>query len=164
MVLPDRIELSTSPLPMECSTTELRQHAPDYRNRPLGPQGGRSLPQGPRLRKRGGTLPGTKNRPIGAKSSRAAGQFGPRPGSRRYQCIFPASGSPAGLFFPSRGMNSNGFLDEGRQRSARAPNRRTCATGSPEAGAARKSQAAKDPGEGPWRFDATIGQIAVFQR
>ena len=26
-VLPDRIELSTSPLPMECSTTELRQHA-----------------------------------------------------------------------------------------------------------------------------------------
>jgi len=28
MVLPDRIELSTSPLPMECSTTELRQHAP----------------------------------------------------------------------------------------------------------------------------------------
>ena len=27
LVLPDRIELSTSPLPMECSTTELRQHA-----------------------------------------------------------------------------------------------------------------------------------------
>ena len=26
MVLPERIELSTSPLPMECSTTELRQH------------------------------------------------------------------------------------------------------------------------------------------
>jgi hypothetical protein len=29
LVLPDRIELSTSPLPMECSTTELRQRAPD---------------------------------------------------------------------------------------------------------------------------------------
>jgi hypothetical protein len=29
LVLPDRIELSTSPLPMECSTTELRQHARD---------------------------------------------------------------------------------------------------------------------------------------
>ena len=28
-MLPDRIELSTSPLPMECSTTELRQRAPD---------------------------------------------------------------------------------------------------------------------------------------
>jgi hypothetical protein len=27
LVLPDRIELSTSPLPMECSTTELRQRA-----------------------------------------------------------------------------------------------------------------------------------------
>src|SRR5712671_2849048 len=27
LVLPERIELSTSPLPMECSTTELRQHA-----------------------------------------------------------------------------------------------------------------------------------------
>jgi hypothetical protein len=37
LVLPDRIELSTSPLPMECSTTELRQHAPDYENRPKGP-------------------------------------------------------------------------------------------------------------------------------
>ena len=30
LVLPDRIELSTSPLPMECSTTELRQ--PDWRS------------------------------------------------------------------------------------------------------------------------------------
>jgi hypothetical protein len=28
MVLPDRIELSTSPLPRECSTTELRQQTP----------------------------------------------------------------------------------------------------------------------------------------
>ena len=35
MVLPDRIELSTSPLPMECSTTELRQHA-RIKNRPKG--------------------------------------------------------------------------------------------------------------------------------
>ncbi len=34
MVLPDRIELSTSPLPMECSTTELRQHARYPKNRP----------------------------------------------------------------------------------------------------------------------------------
>jgi hypothetical protein len=37
MVLPDRIELSTSPLPMECSTTELRQRAPirESAKRPL---------------------------------------------------------------------------------------------------------------------------------
>ena len=49
MVLPDRIELSTSPLPRECSTTELRQ-----RNRrrikrtalEIGPETARSLPQG----------------------------------------------------------------------------------------------------------------------
>jgi hypothetical protein len=34
MVLPDRIELSTSPLPMECSTTELRQRARYPKNRP----------------------------------------------------------------------------------------------------------------------------------
>ena len=37
MVLPDRIELSTSPLPMECSTTELRQHARELQNRPKRP-------------------------------------------------------------------------------------------------------------------------------
>src|ERR1700738_4394459 len=56
LVLPDRIELSTSPLPMECSTTELRQHALDQENRPKRPlQGGRSLPQGPRMRKRAGS-------------------------------------------------------------------------------------------------------------
>src|SRR3954447_18414502 len=55
LVLPDRIELTTSPLPMECSTTELRQHA---RYRRIGPKkapaGGRFLPQGPRWRKRAG--------------------------------------------------------------------------------------------------------------
>lgn len=31
-MLPDRIELSTSPLPMECSTTELRQRTPDEKS------------------------------------------------------------------------------------------------------------------------------------
>jgi hypothetical protein len=52
LVLPDRIELSTSPLPMECSTTELRQHA-GYGNRPKRPRrAGRSLPQGLLTRKR----------------------------------------------------------------------------------------------------------------
>src|SRR5882724_12364809 len=47
MVLPDRIELSTSPLPMECSTTELRQHArtwtPDLENRPKRPDQARPV-------------------------------------------------------------------------------------------------------------------------
>ena len=37
MVLPDRIELSTSPLPMECSTTELRQQCWDKNRPPQGP-------------------------------------------------------------------------------------------------------------------------------
>ena len=44
MVLPDRIELSTSPLPMECSTTELRQRAPDQENRPKKPPTRRADP------------------------------------------------------------------------------------------------------------------------
>jgi hypothetical protein len=56
LVLPDRIELSTSPLPMECSTTELRQRARYLRG--IGPNGrplgGRFLPQGPLWRKRAG--------------------------------------------------------------------------------------------------------------
>jgi hypothetical protein len=56
-VLPDRIELSTSPLPMECSTTELRQRAPDAGISQKGPyKAGRSLPQGPQLRKRATSL------------------------------------------------------------------------------------------------------------
>jgi hypothetical protein len=39
LVLPDRIELSTSPLPMECSTTELRQHARTRESASRGPAG-----------------------------------------------------------------------------------------------------------------------------
>src|SRR3979409_398422 len=54
MVLPDRIELSTSPLPMECSTTELRQHATDAGIGPKAPcKVRRSFPQAHWPRKRG---------------------------------------------------------------------------------------------------------------
>ena len=50
VVLPDRIELSTSPLPMECSTTELRQHVLVKNRAPEGAyQAGRYLPQAPLL-------------------------------------------------------------------------------------------------------------------
>ena len=45
MVLLERIELSASPLPRECSTTELQQR--DHRKRPRGQAGrgsGRALP------------------------------------------------------------------------------------------------------------------------
>src|SRR5882757_11474001 len=77
MVLPDRIELSTSPLPMECSTTELRQHARKSRNRPKRPPaGGRFLPQGPRWRKHAGAR---KRHQYGPKSGFAARDLlGPR--------------------------------------------------------------------------------------
>jgi hypothetical protein len=53
MVLPDRIELSTSPLPRECSTTELRQQGarPENRRKKCATSG-RFLPQGPLRRKR----------------------------------------------------------------------------------------------------------------
>jgi hypothetical protein len=51
LVLPDRIELSTSPLPRECSTTELRQHRAKDSSQD-GSIIGRSLPQGPLRRKR----------------------------------------------------------------------------------------------------------------
>src|SRR3984885_2688222 len=53
MVLPDRIELSTSPLPRECSTTELRQQGaagapPEARgNCHKGWQGARKVPGDP---------------------------------------------------------------------------------------------------------------------
>ena len=57
MVLPDRIELSTSPLPMECSTTELRQHALDKNRPPRGAyQAGRYLPQASPLCKLAGPV------------------------------------------------------------------------------------------------------------
>src|SRR4051794_8777031 len=50
MVLPDRIELSTSPLPMECSTTELRQHVLGQESAAKGGhQAGRYLTQAPLL-------------------------------------------------------------------------------------------------------------------
>ena len=49
-MLPDRIELSTSPLPMECSTTELRQHVLGQESAAKGAyQAGRYLPQAPLL-------------------------------------------------------------------------------------------------------------------
>ena len=71
LVLPDRIELSTSPLPMECSTTELRQHARYSReSAQKAPTGGRFLPQGPLWRKHAATEGTAQN---GQKSARVAG-------------------------------------------------------------------------------------------
>src|ERR1700716_3178914 len=73
MVLPDRIELSTSPLPMECSTTELRQHATDAGIGPKGPcKVRRSLPQGHWPRKRGSGLRGSSKTAQNQRKAAAA--------------------------------------------------------------------------------------------
>src|ERR1700726_4602956 len=68
MVLPDRIELSTSPLPMECSTTELRQHAPDKGSQPKRPpykaaDPCHKAPSGASAQDPGGDVKGGENRP-----------------------------------------------------------------------------------------------------
>ena len=70
MVLQERIELSTSPLPRECSTTELRQQARGFMaqqtriGRTSAPRGGRCVPQGHSWRKLGRA---TGNRQNGVK-------------------------------------------------------------------------------------------------
>ena len=117
MVLPDRIELSTSPLPMECSTTELRQRAPDYReSAENGPyRAGRSLPQGQGSRKR-------EERPVAPSWSLAKGAGSIKPGGPRPRA---SAGPIAGRFgspFPRRApanaligliMTSNSIISPG---------------------------------------------------
>ncbi len=76
MVLPDRIELSTSPLPMECSTTELRQQMLVKNRPPRGAyQAGRYLPQASPLCKLAGSAKLTKSPPLRAEIS----DFAPKP-------------------------------------------------------------------------------------
>src|SRR5882757_11045180 len=75
MVLPDRIELSTSPLPMECSTTELRQHARYVR---IGPK---------RPRQAAGSC---HKDPSGASTRR--GREGPKMAKNGRESVFERSG------------------------------------------------------------------------
>jgi hypothetical protein len=87
MVLPDRIELSTSPLPMECSTTELRQHARDldFKNRPKRPHmARRSLPQALKRRKHASPSKLAINRGFGRSLLLQPGQL--RAGQVPYRC------------------------------------------------------------------------------
>src|SRR5260370_32547195 len=70
MVLPDRIELSTSPLPMECSTTELRQHARIRESAETAPTGGPILATRPPLAQAREQPAGHPKQP---KSARQAG-------------------------------------------------------------------------------------------
>ena len=69
-MLPDRIELSTSPLTMECSTTELRQHARIRESAETAPTGGPILATRPPLAQARERPAGRRKRP---KSAREAG-------------------------------------------------------------------------------------------
>ena len=166
MVLPDRIELSTSPLPMECSTTELRQHARYVRIGPKGPYRRPVLAtRTPLVQARGGAAKGPKRVKIGSsrrlladpvpglaehrRKGRESLRFMPqirsfcrcdrirpplvalRPEKRRlHRCAVRTT-------ICSPDANTQQAHDEGCEGFA---------TGAVEAGAARKSQAAKVAG------------------
>jgi hypothetical protein len=113
-VLPHRVELWTSPLPMECSTTELRQHA-GRGNQPLeAPQGGRSLPQGHRSRKRGTRHPGSCPE-LSCQSGAAAACFG---GANCGPIRFPISPLSARNALIGLIMTSNSPACRSRQNGA----------------------------------------------
>ena len=109
MVLPDRIELSTSPLPMECSTTELRQHARYPGNRPSrAPQAGGSChkdPSGASTRAGG---EGPKWAKIDARDADLAesGESGSRPA--RTAESYPRVGHPKHTMFGPMARRSFG--------------------------------------------------------
>ena len=97
MVLPDRIELSTSPLPRECSTTELRQHGVGQ----LPARSARKLPQGV----------------AGCKES-------PRPASRARLAAVTSLSRPLGLPHPASSPQITGMThrrsEEDQERLAAA--------------------------------------------
>ena len=157
MVLPDRIELSTSPLPMECSTTELRQHARELLESALRPlQACRFLPQGPRWRKRVGRVITLQKPPRSAPASirsrlllPGSPSFGQgdacpsaSPCSTR-QCISVVQSFILHLRAFERGRHEG---RSGQTGTAGRRRREGFTTGPAEAGAARKSQAAEVAG------------------
>ncbi len=73
-MLQDRIELSTSPLPMECSTTELRQRARIRESAETAPAGGAILATRAPLAQARGRLAGYRERPKSARMA-ASGAF-----------------------------------------------------------------------------------------
>jgi hypothetical protein len=97
LVLPDRIELSTSPLPMECSTTELRQHA-GCGNQPKGPH-------------QGGPILATRPPPAQARDRPPAPSKSDKIGAG---CQLIAAGSPVA------GRSGSHFLAQCGQRLDRA--------------------------------------------
>src|SRR5579859_1863519 len=106
MVLPDRIELSTSPLPMECSTTELRQRAPHQENRPKRP-----LQGGPILATRPGSAQ-AQDRPPALRGSENQALFS-AVAFKRLNCgpiRFPISSPSAASALNGRTMTSNSII------------------------------------------------------
>jgi hypothetical protein len=134
LVLPDRIELSTSPLPRECSTTELRQHA----RRPNRQESAETT---------------TCGRPVLATSPPLA-QAGRSPNPRDRP---PGSPGVPAIAWPARAGNMLAMWrgrcdlrleDGGRDGQRTAAGRGACkgrAAGAAETCAARKSQAAESP-------------------
>src|SRR5689334_22428675 len=130
LVLPDRIELSTSPLPRECSTTELRQQARDHHkeNRPgRRGAGGRFLPQGPPRRKQGGAaLPPAKL----LKSTSSGGTRACLPGSMPFCRLQPSPAAmalaPAMLHLSVKSRCQDGILmaDQPDKQQPPAPDAR----------------------------------------
>ena len=175
-MLPDRIELSTSPLPMECSTTELRQHARIGGIGPKGPHrravlatrtplaqargGARNAPKWAKngasrpWRWRSGSL-SPVSAPVGVANARIMAAYrafagtGDGTAGRRNALCFGDSG--AGRSSAER-RGSTAFSTgphEGRSSQTRGKSRRGCegfTTGSPQGRAARKSEAAKVAG------------------
>jgi hypothetical protein len=160
MVLPDRIELSTSPLPMECSTTELRQHARE--SAPRAPTGVPVLAtRTPLAQARGQGDYAAKTAKISTRldslapappgfpifSARATQALRRTPCSTR-QCICVVYSFMLHLTAFERVRHEG---RSGQRGTAGRRRREGFATGPAEAGAARKSQAAEIAGEGAQR-------------
>ena len=168
MVLPDRIELSTSPLPMECSTTELRQHTRGLPESAVkAPTGGAfSATRPPAAQARGSAI-GPQNAAEAHPGRRypfnsvncGPIRVGKAGGPRRYP-IFAGTGSPAyvsaiGAFALGSRRRRGGRSHDDRSTGRRTTRRRGAgsAARTVEAGAARKPQAAKVAGPGAQQTD-----------
>src|SRR6516164_9326563 len=140
MVLPDRIELSTSPLPRECSTTELRQHGVKKRIGPGKPPQAAVLATSPPL----------------AQALAQAGPSEVRPGFPPFPRPRFDRAEAGGEGRIARYLAENclaDFSDDGSKAQGR---RQEFAAGSAEGGAARKSQAQKVARKGPGGDHAVV--------
>ena len=169
-MLRERIELSTSPLPMECSTTELRQHAREKLNRPQGPvQAGGSCHRHPlgasetalllpgksaEMTFRGGDCVQSGRIWLDWVPDRAGRRPIHWPPNHAVARNWPTGqGAPAAVIvYARRGARRRrfeSFPDDGRSGQRRRAGwcpREGFTTGSAQAGAAREPEAAEIPG------------------